>query len=219
MQSLIIFVFIILIAYLINYFLSHSFLGKRWRIFVAPGVIFHELCHALACIVCFARITKISFFDKDGGSVTHQKSPIPLIGPIIISSAPLMLGILAFYFLAKQIQLNNPVDISMIYFNFKTIIQTIDFTSWQNILIIYLLMSVAVTMTPSREDLMNMLFPLVIVVAIFYLLIKFTSLDVASFNNILQNLLPILMLAAFFLVGILIIGIVFYTLTLIIFKK
>lgn len=216
---LILFLVLLLLAYLINYFLVGSFFGSKWRIFVAPGVILHESSHAFACLITGAKITKISFFDKDGGQVAHHKSFIPIFGPILISTAPLVIGILIFYFLARQIRLESSLDIQTIYLNFKVLFQTFDITSWQNILIIYLLLSIAVTMTPSRQDLINILVPIIFLSIIFYLLIHFTSINLTSVNFLLIKLVPVLNIVNFILFGCLIISLIFYLLTIFIFKR
>lgn len=216
---LILFLILLFLAYLINYFLVRSLFGVKWRFFVAPGVIVHELSHAFACLVCGAKITKISFFDKDGGSVSHQKPIIPVLGPIFISTAPLVVGILIFYFLAKQIRLEGSLDLQAIYFNFKLLFQTIDFGNWQNLLIIYLLLSIAVTMTPSRQDLINILVPVIFLSVLFYLLVHFTSIDFMSLNLIFLKLSPILNIAIFILFGCLLVSLIFYGLTKFVFKR
>lgn len=55
----------------------------------APGVVVHELSHALGCILTGAKITDVVLFSKDGGSVTYKKPRLPVLGNVIISSAPL----------------------------------------------------------------------------------------------------------------------------------
>lgn len=216
---LILFGIVLLAAYLTNYFLSQSFFGYKWRIFVAPGVIFHELSHTLACFITGAKIIKISFFDKEGGSVKHQKSPIPILGPILISTAPLILGILAFYFLARQIQLQSDLDLRTIYFNIRSIFHTVNISNWHNILIIYLLLSVGVTITPSWQDLRNMLGSLVFISAVFYLLLRFTPLNLSNFNFIFLKLSPVLNLVIFILLVFLAISIILYLLTKLVLKR
>lgn len=56
-----------------------------------PGVVLHEISHALGCLVCGAGIKKIVLFSQGGGSVIHAKPKIPIIGTVIISTAPLLL--------------------------------------------------------------------------------------------------------------------------------
>lgn len=210
---------LLLAAYFSNYFLCRSFLGSRWRLFVAPGVILHELSHALACVLTGAKVVKISFFDKDGGSVKHHPSFIPVIGPVIISLAPLAIGVLVFYFLAKKIQLSNDLDLSAMYFNFKTIIFAIDWKNWLNIIIIYLLLSVLVTMTPSWQDLRNMLIPVIIIIAIFYLLIHYTNFGFSHLNVIFLQLSPVLNMVIFLLLAFLVLSFIFYAFSKIVLRK
>jgi hypothetical protein len=209
---------LLLSAYLINYFLVRSFFGYRWRIFVAPGVIIHELSHALVCLITGAKIAKISFFDKDGGRVEHGKSPIPVIGPILISLAPLAVGIVFIYFLGRFIHLENFSTLSDLFLNIKSIYKTIDFTSWHNILILYLLLSVAVTMTPSWQDFVNIIFPLMILAGILYLFFRFTAINFFRYEFIFTQIVPILNLVVFILLICLAISLIFYLLTKIFFK-
>ena len=54
-----------------------------------PGVVLHELAHVFGCLITGARITKVVLFSRGGGSVTYLKPALPLLGNLIISSAPL----------------------------------------------------------------------------------------------------------------------------------
>jgi hypothetical protein len=56
----------------------------------APGVIVHECSHILGCIITGAKIKKVVFFSKEGGSVTYTPSKIPYIADVVISTAPLV---------------------------------------------------------------------------------------------------------------------------------
>lgn len=55
----------------------------------APGVVIHECAHMIGCLLTGATIHNVVFFSKDGGSVTHSPPVIPVIGNVIISTAPL----------------------------------------------------------------------------------------------------------------------------------
>jgi hypothetical protein len=55
----------------------------------APGVIVHECSHVLGCLLTGAKIRKIELFSEGGGSVTYNPPVIPLIGNVVISTAPL----------------------------------------------------------------------------------------------------------------------------------
>lgn len=210
---------LLFLAYFTNYFLVRSFLGYKYRFFVTPGVILHELSHSLGCLICGARITKISFFDKNGGSVEHQKPFIPILGPILISLAPLVVSIVLFYFLARGLHFESSLNLSALLYNFKLISKVIDFGSWQNLLIIYLLLSIAVTMMPSWQDLTNMITPIIILSASVYLLVRFTAINFNRFEFIFIKLEPILALAIFILSVCLLLSLVFYIFTKLILRR
>lgn len=170
---------VLLVSFLIDYFLSHSFFGERYRIFVAPGVILHELSHAFFCVITGARITSMSFFDKDGGSVTHEKSKLPVIGPLLISFAPLLFGLIAIFFLSRSLGLRQ-IDFTAIKLStegimslLKSIIAPINLSSYMNWIIAYLVLSIAVTMTPSWQDFKNVALPLIVIAAIIFAVISF----------------------------------------------
>ncbi|MCX6686921.1 MAG: M50 family metallopeptidase, partial [Methanoregula sp.] len=54
-----------------------------------PGVVLHEIAHVAGCLVTGAEIKKIVLFSETGGSVTYANPKIPLLGTVIISTAPL----------------------------------------------------------------------------------------------------------------------------------
>ena len=196
-------VFILVISYLIDFLLSRSFFGKGYRIFVAPGIILHELAHALLCFFTGAKITSISFFDKTGGSVQHHPSKIPILGPVAISTAPFVFGAVAIYFLSRRIGIEGPnllaIDVSRegIVSVFRAIISSFDFKDVETIVIFYLILSISVTMTPSLQDLRNMLLSLLGLGIAGYLVVEFTSLNISSFiipTQILMLLSTVFML-------------------------
>jgi hypothetical protein len=91
--------FLIVIATGIVVMLISTMLDHLWaqvsplRIFYyairAPGVIVHECSHILACLVTGAAITNVVLFSTEGGSVTYTRPKLPVLGDVIISSAPL----------------------------------------------------------------------------------------------------------------------------------
>ncbi len=168
-------------ASLINFCLSHSILGYGYRLFVAPGVIVHEISHALACLATGARIQAFSIFDKSGGRVEHYKPKIPIIGQIVISLAPFVGGGVVIYFLARMVGLSeiDPVSVSPGLTEIKSAIiyltSSVDYGSYQNLLLIYLLVSVAVTMNPSLQDIKNISVTIFFLALVFGVLWKLTA--------------------------------------------
>jgi hypothetical protein len=55
----------------------------------APGVVVHESAHVLGCLLTGAKIRNVVLFSKEGGSVTYNPPVIPVIGNVVISTAPL----------------------------------------------------------------------------------------------------------------------------------
>ena len=55
----------------------------------APGVVVHECSHIIGCLLTGAKIRKVVLFSEGGGSVTYTSPATPLLGNVIISTAPL----------------------------------------------------------------------------------------------------------------------------------
>jgi len=177
--SLILFLAIIILSYIIDFYLSHSFFGAKYRYFLAPGVIVHELSHAFACLFTGAKVTQLSMFDKDGGHVNHTKSKIPILGSVIISTAPLIVGIVIIYLMSRKLGLSDfdfwkfSSDPKSIISANIILIKNISHFSIKNWLLFYLTVSVAVTMIPSRKDFANASIPLLILTLAFMLISKY----------------------------------------------
>lgn len=188
-SKLLILILLILVAsFFIDYLLSHSILGGSYRIFVAPGIIIHELSHAAGCLLTGAKMTRISFFEKDGGSVEHRASKLPILGSLIISLAPFVAGSVAIYFLSRRLGVQginlSALDISrdglMSYF--KSAISNLDLHQVKTWLIIYLVLTIAVTMTPSFQDLKNTAGSAILIGAAIFLFLRFTSYNLYLIN-------------------------------------
>lgn len=112
-------------------------------IFLFPGVVLHEIMHIVACTITFAKVKSFKLFSKTGGNVIHEKPFIPIIGPVIISLAPLAGGIV-FLGLIFRYGMN-------LYPNFT--LQAV--FSPKNIFYLYLSIAIIIAMLPSLEDLKN----------------------------------------------------------------
>jgi len=181
-ELLLIVLAILILAFLIDLLLVNSIFGRSYRLFVGLGVIVHEFSHALLCILMGAKITKIALFDKQGGSVEHTKPLVPIIGQVLISLAPFYLGAIAIYFLSLWIGLKQ-VDLGSISLTFdgainffKSLIGTINFSDYKNWLIVYFVLSIAVTMTPSKQDIKNVAFSLIFIGLVIYAIYHFTAI-------------------------------------------
>lgn len=155
-----------LASYLINWLLIRGLLRHYYRLFVAPGVIVHELSHALGCLVTGAQITEINFWKASGGHVKYRHPDTPLFhlfGNPIIALAPIwgtfLIVALTTYFLAPNlIRLNQYYDWT-IPANYW---QVLDLADWRSWLYLYLVTSLMATMAPSKTDMSYALFSLII---------------------------------------------------------
>lgn len=181
-------VLILVASFFIDFLLSRSVLGKSYRIFVAPGVIIHELSHAFVCLFTGAKMTRISFFEKDGGSVEHHPSKLPIFGPVAISIAPFVFGAVIIYFLSKKLGIEGTnlaaVDITKegVAGFFRAALANLNFGDPKTSIIVYLVLSIAVTMTPSWQDLRNMIGSLIMVGIGGFLIVRFTSLNLSNLS-------------------------------------
>ena len=191
-----------LFSFILNSLWKRIFYGKKYRIFLAPGVIIHELSHALACRITGAKIKEINFFLWDGGYVKHNKPKIPIVGKILISFAPVLGGIGALFLFSLIFGLRFPleiVDFQQSFFQGLSIaIQEIPFfvkqnwLSWQFWIFIYLVISIIVCLVPSKTDIKNASGGVLVVFIlglVFYYLDFFPQFLRIIFNSHLGNVL------------------------------
>lgn len=153
------------------------------RLILFPGVIVHELSHALACLLTGTPIHELSFWDERGGHVIHDKPKLPFVTQPIISFAPFPVGIFLLVWLSHYITLSH----------------------WLISLLIGLFMvSVAGTLAPSKADFIPALEGSIVLLIVFgatyyFYPQLFSGLDVilTSFNHTM--LFVTALLAAFWL--------------------
>ena len=95
---LLVLVLLLLSSYYAQKFLLAIFPFAIFRFFIIPGVIVHELSHAFGCLITGAQVDSISVFSKEGGEVKHGEPYLKFLGPTIISMAPIVCGLVVFYF-------------------------------------------------------------------------------------------------------------------------
>jgi hypothetical protein len=135
-----------------------------------PGVVIHECSHILGCLLTGADIRKVVLFSEAGGSVTYARPKIPLIGDVIISTAPvfcipLMLTFCTWAF-AQYLGCSFPmfpfpltsatlagIIVTGVFQMFDTNLVT-RFNPWF-IVYLYLTLSLILSVAPSLQDLKN----------------------------------------------------------------
>ncbi|MDP2685532.1 MAG: hypothetical protein Q8P20_10980 [bacterium] len=156
-------------------------LGKGWYLATMwPGVMVHELSHALGCLLTFTKIYKINLFKLEGdtlGSVEHAHIKNPLT-KIIISTAPLfgvtaaMWGLTILFFpdlykvhiegvgiaLENFSTFQNFFNFTASYFTqywdfLKELVVNLNFSEWQTYVFLYLMLTLSSHAAPSKKDL------------------------------------------------------------------
>lgn len=167
---LIVLLYVALVSAL-GYFMSWLMVpifGRAWRLVVAPGIIVHELAHALACVMVGARVREINFWKVSGGHVIHETPRLHLIGPVVISFAPtifmtIILVALAPIFAPQALDntwFASPPESVIVGITgyvaalFAVIVQLPWLDLWP-LLLVYAMLNVAVTIAPSKPDLLN----------------------------------------------------------------
>ncbi len=222
LQKIIVLIALILItSFLVDFFLINSFLGKSYRVFVAPGIIVHELSHALFCILTGASIKKISLFEKKGGYVQHTQPRIPILGQFLISFAPFVIGLGSIYLLIRYAGMPN-VDFSLVNLNWYNyldtaihFLRTININGLYALAAVYLVFSIVVTMTPSWQDLANAISAIIILILIGLLASKYLHYSV-NLGIVSQPVLIVLATVLFLLILLLLLSIIIYTLSFLI---
>lgn len=153
-------------------------LGRFYWIVLSPGIAIHELSHAAACLVMFAKIRKIRLFSPTGGEVQHEKSKVPVVGQMVISMAPVvgcaavlvLVGALLKSPIARQIErAPAPMTLSLsaggveafVRDAYRTVaslakgLWNASYRDWRTYLFIYVAICLGICVKPSIRDFRN----------------------------------------------------------------
>ena len=209
-------ILIFLTAYSLELLLIKTFSTKIFRIFVAPGIVVHELSHILGAKLSGSKIMDYRFFDPRGGFVKFTKPKIPVIGNSIVSFAPLFFGSIVILLLGLLLKIqisnfSNPPD----FIEFLSIFQKVRINSIPNILLLYLIMSVSAALAPSKQDFAiawKGMIPFVILTILIYFLVP-------SADILFNNLASFYFICFVLICGILIIALIIFEIKKVILKR
>lgn len=120
-----------------------------------PGIVLHELAHSICAILTGTPVTEVNLFSATGGHVIHAKPRVPVVGQLVISFAPLAIGIVAIYFLIKLMPLTAGYQIHIPYSTFILPLPALNGSfHFIYILWIYLILSITLTLLPSKQDML-----------------------------------------------------------------
>lgn len=106
-----------------------------------PGVMLHEISHAVAAVVTGAKLTEVALFKPSGGSLGHvsyrARGPKVLqsIQRVMVSAAPVYLGgvyVYLFYYMATAVVSSLAIKVILGYLAFSMIFHmTMSFTDFK----------------------------------------------------------------------------------------
>jgi len=189
---------LIAISFVLEQIWSRIFSGRGYQLILFPGVVIHEFSHALGCFLSGAKVDEIGLFSSKGSYVKHGKPKLPLIGSPIISFAPIAGGIASLWATAGLLGLGLPQVGAT--FSFALARDLVHFTlnnweSWPFWLFVYLTISIVICLVPSKQDLKNSAFSVLIVFVAVVLINRFSPID---FDEILSAASGILATGIFF---------------------
>jgi hypothetical protein len=203
-------VVLFLILELLSFFYSKLFSQLRFlRSSIILGIFLHESAHYLACKLTLAPVKKFKIGWKRG-YVVHGKSKIPIIGGLIISLAPLFVGLISLggvlYYLnngqqlfSSSLEAAKAANWLAVFAYLRKWILHLDYSSWQFWLSIFLSLNILASFTPSKKDYKNIFWGIILYIAASY---YFTFFD--KINLILIYILSlaniVLVITIFFLV-------------------
>jgi hypothetical protein len=191
MVAFIIIIFTALVVMRLSRLLDHIWarvLRFRWLYVLvsAPGIIVHECSHILGCILTGAKIKKVVLVSKEGGMVTYSQPSIPVLGNVIISTAPLFLLPLVLAALTwifgtyGGCTFSSAIPALDSFASFYSLVVMIGQTLYQNLFVVfngwfllylYLVTSLVLSFSPSTQDLKNAVVGiLILIIAGFFLL-------------------------------------------------
>ena len=194
------------VASLLSYVIEQLWIGavsrRTFRLAVAPGVIVHELSHVVGCLITGAVVRRVVLFGKSGGSVTHTKPKVPVVGEPIISLAPIAgctvaLGCVWWIFSGRlglqparlpgvefsaMGALDFPLVLGGLFGDAIRLLLNWKLLSIEGLIFLYLVLTFSVGMAPSGTDLRHSLTGLAFVGALAFLihLTGFDSLQTAA---------------------------------------
>jgi len=174
MQQLIIVIIVFAIVEALSILYQKLFMRfKTLRAFLFLGIFIHEFAHYLACKLTLAPVSEFKVGLK-AGHVIHGKSRIPILGGMLISLAPLIVGIALlvwlflwitqmgwsdFWILFKDGQFK---DLNYLSDFFAAAWQNIQVASWQFWLWLFLNFNILAVFVPSKQDFKNIVIGLIL---------------------------------------------------------
>lgn len=199
---IILFVLVEVVSYLYQKQLNKLSIARG---FLWLGIFVHEFAHYLACKLTFAPVQEFKVGLREG-HVTHGRSRIPVFGSLLISLAPLIVGLVvitllfAWYFslgwtdlLGVRDSILNLDWTSLQEFG-RALLDKISLLDWRFWLFLFLSLNLIATFIPSKQDFKNVAVILVVYV-ILSVILPFLSIVNSFLIFVLAFALGLLIIA------------------------
>ncbi len=168
------------LSLLLNHIWAHAVRYPLLYLVVSgPGVIIHECAHIFGCLLTGAKIKKVVLLSRDGGMVSYTAPAIPILGNVIISTAPLFilpltLAALTWFFgMYAGCSFPSVIPVPDTSASMYSLVAIVSHTLYQNlitsfngwfVLYLYLVTSLALSFSPSSQDLKNAIIGIILLI-------------------------------------------------------
>lgn len=203
-------VLLLVLSFVLEFLWFKIFAGRNYQLWLFPGVIVHEFSHALGCVLVGAKIEEISLFSQKGSYVKHRQPKIPFVGDVIISFAPIVGGV-AFLWCGAGflgIKLFSSLDNILDLVNDFWIFSVDSWKEWTFWVFVYLVISVLISLAPSKQDFKNSAISLLVVLALMFLFFKLGYFEIIADG--INYAIDVITIGLFFGFGALIVSLPIY---------
>ena len=141
--------------------------------FLFPGIATHEMSHFFGALLTGTPVHEIQLISSTGGHVIHEKPKLPILGQFIISFAPFIIGLALIYLISRFIPIEAGRQIAVprtpLHVTLPEITAHIRII---HIVLIYLGVSLLLTITPSRQDITASSGGILSIIAVCYILYR-----------------------------------------------
>lgn len=186
-------------------------LGRKLiRVFLAPGVLLHELAHYVCAVLSgFSKVRLYLLPNNTAPNVlghvvySYKPSLLSSIGIVLTSLAPLPIGALALVGLLNLISYLNVSDVmtvpslwdfdNFIEYTSALIREVIAISWWQGVICVYLYIVISLTMMPSYQDIKVLLVHglfvavLIAILSVFVAMTPYTVMPIMHLGLMLLN--------------------------------
>mgnify|MGYP001602124323 CR=1 FL=1 len=195
---------VFVLSFLANRHLVALLPQNIYLVLMFPGVVIHELSHYSVSVLTGTPVHSVQFFSRTGGHIVHGQPKIPVVGQLFISFAPLVIGIALSVFLISHLPIEAGNAWQLTLGKFKVGIPEVT-GHWGlfDFIKLYLLFSIIMTLTPSRQDITASSAGIIVLFIVLYILKLngwlYYSFEAINFLWYINACLAVIVLGAYLL--------------------